>query len=185
MLRDQEEAADTPEGDLPNHLKPPRPPRTPNPDNVPYDFERTERLYTDSPVEPKKLPPDELIGRSFLMPPDDDPNERLRATIMGRIQEMRREAAKDPAMVKFKCVVNRDYEEVVAYNDVVDYIERTDNWDGAFKFNRILAHKNMKPGDPGYRQSMYNILVEWNTGPNTWEPLTAHDRKGPLYDDPV
>jgi len=37
---------------------------------------------------------------------------------------------KQPARVKFKCLVNDKYEEIVACNDIVDYIEADDTWDG-------------------------------------------------------
>jgi hypothetical protein len=72
-------------------------------------------------------------------------------------------------IAKFHCIVNDDYEDVVAYNDIVDYIEQDDSWDGVWKFKEILGHKRVQPSDPDYR-SMYNTQLLWETGEVSWEP---------------
>jgi hypothetical protein len=59
-------------------------------------------------------------------------------------------------VTRFKCLINDDYEEVVAYNDIVDYIEQDDSWDGVWKFKEILDHKLVKPSDKDYKLSRYN-----------------------------
>jgi len=43
---------------------------------------------------------------------------------------MKDKAHKDPARIKFKCLVNNDFEEVVAYNDLVNFIEKDTSWEG-------------------------------------------------------
>jgi len=43
---------------------------------------------------------------------------------MEPVRDMKDKAHKDPAYIKFKCLVNNDFEEVVAYNDLVDFIEK-------------------------------------------------------------
>jgi hypothetical protein len=63
-------------------------------------------------------------------------------------------------IAKFQCLVNDDYEDVVAYNDIVDYIEQDDSWDG-WKFKEILGHKRVQPSDPDYMGSMYNTQLLW------------------------
>jgi hypothetical protein len=49
----------------------------------------------------------------------------------------------------------------VAYNDIVDYIEQDDSWDGVWKFKEILGHKRVQPSDPDYMGSMYNTQLLW------------------------
>ena len=138
-----------------------------------------QNLKTLNPVETKKLSPEEMINRSFLMPASND-GTRLRATIRERVQEYKDGLELQPDRVRFKCLVNNDYEEIVAYNDIIDYIEADTTEEGVWKFRQILEHKKMKSSDPDYKGSSYNLLVEWEGGECTWEPLTAL-----IKDDPV
>ena len=105
---------------------------------------------------------------------------------MSRVRKMKDKAHKDPAYVKFKCLVNNDFEDVVAYNDIVDYVEKDNTWDGVWTFEKILTHKKIKSSDKNYRGSGINCLVLWSTGEQTWEPLYKRDgREGLWIDDPV
>lgn len=160
-----------------------RKPGAPNPDNVPIDFS-AEQPTPPNPTD-KGLTPDEMLDRTFLMPPRDD-GSRQRAKILNIIQENKDECAKHPEVVKFKCLVNNEYEDVVAYNDIIDYIEQDQTWDGVWNFRKILDHKGpIKPSDPGYKGSRYNLKIEWETGEITWEPLTRVDKQGIWEMDPV
>ena len=81
--------------------------------------------------------------------------------------------------------MNNDYEEVVAYNDIVDFIEQDQTWDGIWKFREILRHQGpLKPKHKDYKGAKYN-LVEWETGERSLEPLTTVDKKGIYDSDPV
>jgi len=88
---------------------------------------------------------------------------------------------KQPKRVKFKCIVNDKYEEVVAHNDIIDYIEADDTWDGVWKFRRILDHKHATRSDKNYTQCSINILIEWESGETSWQPLHRKDKAG-MYD---
>jgi len=57
--------------DLPPHLCKPRPYGAPNPEETPRNFSG-QTLHTDNPVLPDALPPDKMIDRTFLMPPEED-----------------------------------------------------------------------------------------------------------------
>ena len=72
-----------------------------------------DKLRTDGKVE-KDLHPEDMIKRTFLMPPMDD-GSRARAKIIERIDEYRNAAKYHPDMVRFKCLINDKCEEVVAY----------------------------------------------------------------------
>ena len=97
-------------------------------------------LRTGRPVE-KGIPPEEMVTRTFLMPPMED-GTRARAKIVERISiKTEEEARNHPDMIKFKCLVNDEYEEVVAYNDIVDYIEADETQSGIWTYEELLAHQ--------------------------------------------
>lgn len=105
---------DTDLEDLPEHLRPNRKPGDPNPDDEARRFMH-EFLKTTNPAEETRLPPDELIDRTFLMPPKADVS-RCRAKIISRIDDCKKRNGLNshPEIVKFKCLMNGDYEEVIA-----------------------------------------------------------------------
>ena len=111
------------EEDLTPHLKG-RAPGEPNPSQRPVDMELLEELWTNNPTQPG-LPPEELPGRSFLMPPEEN-GDRYRAKILERIKLSKEEREKDPDMIKFRCRVGDQYNEIVAYSDIVDFIKQDD-----------------------------------------------------------
>jgi len=131
-------------------------------------------MKTDRAVDPG-LPPEEVIDRTFLLPPEED-GSRHRARIIGRIQATKDELAKDPELIKFKCRVNDEYDEIVAYNDFVDYIEAKNP--DEFFIKDILDHKKVTKRSPEYKGSMWNLKVLWEGNEVTWEPLTTADRTG-------
>ena len=147
-----------------------------------FGFDK-HRMKTDNPTIPN-LPPDEMIDRTFLLPPSSD-GTRVRAKIIEQIRLSKEELAKDPKLIKFRCKVDDRYDEIVAYNDIVDYIEQDQTWDGIWKFRNILDHKPVKRSSKEYRGSSTNLLIEWETGEVTWEPLTTEDKSGMFDMDPV
>jgi len=146
--------------DLPPHLREPKPYGTPNPTETPHDFSG-QFLHTENPVLPNALPPEQMIDRTFLMPPEDD-GTRYRAKIVALIDNhlAENDFEKQPKRIKFKCLVNDKYEEVMAYNDIVDYIKADDTWHGVWKFRRILDHTHVTPSDKDYMQCSVNVLIK-------------------------
>ena len=67
---------------------------------TPRDFTLEEPLKTDRATIPN-LPPEEMIGRSFLMPPQED-GTRLGAKILERVRLTRQELKENPDLIKFK-----------------------------------------------------------------------------------
>ena len=102
------------------------------------------------------------------------------------IVESEEQLAKHPDRIKFVCSVNDDmYEEVLTYNEILEYIAKNEEQDDdqaiVWKFKRITGHQGpLKKGDPGYNGSKFNVLVEWETGESTYEPLDVI-----AADDPV
>ena len=172
------------EEDLPNHLKDDKRPGREQHDETPLDFS-ADPLRTENPTVPN-LPPEEMIDRTFLMPPQED-GTRYRAKIIKLVEDYKKGIPDSPELVQFRCLVNNEREEIVAYSDIAEFIEQDHTWDGQWKFREILDHEGpIKPSDKKrYRGSRYNVLVLWESGERTWEPLARVDKGGVFDTDPV
>ena len=143
-----------------------------------------EYMEAANPVE-HGLEPEDMIGRTFLMPPEED-GTRVRAKIMERIKCTRKELAKNPELIKFRALVNDQYEEIIAHHHIREFIEKDESWEGVWHFKEILAHEGpLRQGDKRYKGSRYNVLILWETNEKTWEPLTTKDKDGIWESDPV
>ena len=125
--------------------------------------------------------PTDLVGRTFLMQPDQDGNVH-RARITEAIQDMDNDTASNPTRIKFKCSINNDqFEELIAYNEVVDYISRDNQQDTLWQFEEILSHQGpLSTEHPDYNGSTYNVQIKWSTGEVTTEPLSVIAADNPV-----
>ncbi len=124
----------------------------------------------------------DLVGHTFLMPKLDN-GERHRARIVQLVQDHESQTHDNPGHRKFVVSVNDDeYEEVVTYNEIPDYLSRDENDpENVCKFRCITAHQGpLKTDHPDYNGSKYNVMIEWENGEITSEPLTLI-----AADDPV
>jgi hypothetical protein len=68
--------------------------------------------------------PNDLVGRTFLMPPQED-GQRFRARIVRAIEDHERNLAKDEDRIHFLCSINDDqFEEIMSYNDLLCSLEK-------------------------------------------------------------
>ena len=72
---------------------------------------------------------------------------------------------------------NEEVGEIKTYNQVLDYIQQDDTQglDDAelFLFRGITVHQGpLTKEDPQYKGSSYNVMVEWETGETSCEPLS-------------
>jgi hypothetical protein len=88
----------------------------------------------------------------------------------------------NPTQIKFLCSVNGNQaEEIITYNQMLNYISRDEEDPVVWKFHQITAHQGpLKPDHPDYNGSTYNVMVEWENGEITSKPLTVI-----AADDPV
>ena len=105
---------------------------------------------SDNPPPMSIINLDDLLGRTFLLPMDEN-GERKRATISEHVKDQLR-----------------------AYQ-LMEYLEdKTDNGpleDGFYRFKCIKDHKGpYTSSHPEYNGSSYNLLIEWEPGEQTWEP---------------
>ena len=124
--------------------------------------------------------PIDLIGRTFLKEPDEN-GEMHRARIVECIKEHKNNIANDKLNIKFRCSVNNnEYEEIIAYNDLLDHINKAGNDEDQvlWKFRRITGHEGPLTADSS--RSLYNVMIEWENGEITSEPLSTIASDNPV-----
>ncbi len=135
-----------------------------------------------SMIELPKFAPEELLGLTFLR--ETDNGERIRAKVTRKILDR---DAENHQNIKFLVSCGDDaYEEIIAYNELSDIIERqhqaeADGELDTWTFKDVVDHEGPLPSSsPKYKGSSYNVLVLWEDGSKTWEPLNMLAK-----DDPV
>ena len=84
--------------------------------------------------------PEELIGRTFLMPAKD--GQIHRAKIVECLRQHDESIANSSQHVQFRCSVNDDkYEDIVSYNDIIASLEKDDENQILWRFKRIVSHQ--------------------------------------------
>jgi hypothetical protein len=151
-----------------------------------------EHPYTESTPDPSEHPctgddtvivdPQELLGCTFLMDTQED-GKRFRTHIVECISDHESNVHRSDDNVKFRISVNEDeYEEIITYNKLMDFIEKNQENDViVWQFQRIVGHQGpLLRRDKDYNGSRFNVLVEWENGEITTEPLLVI-----AADDPV
>ena len=124
--------------------------------------------------KPAIFNPQELVGRSFLMEANDN-GERHRATIVEVLEDHETNVRLNPTRLKFRVSVNDEqYEDMLTYAKVIDYIARDEESDVHWQFKRIISH-NIPKGD-----TQYYVKIEWETGEVTDEPLSKVAKDAPV-----
>ena len=128
--------------------------------------------------------PNDLVGRTFLRTNEED-GQRFRLRIVEAIDKHHDGPLREPKHMQFRVSVNNDQcEEMMSHKEIVDAIEadqaEEEAGDRLWKFQRILGHQTVKSGDPDYKGSSINVLIEWCTGEKTYEPLTLIAQTDPV-----
>ena len=134
----------------------------------------------DDPIHMANIDIPNLLGRSFLLPPEDNGEHH-----MAKIIDIDDHG---PPLedIKFKLKINKDQaEEIMSYNQLMDYIQKgtdaEEDPDSLFKFRDIVAHQGpLESIDPDQKGSQYNVMVEWEAGEVTYEPLTLIFKEDPI-----
>ena len=134
----------------------------------------------DNPIPMANIDIPIPFGRSFLLPPEDNGEHH-----MAKIIDIDHHGPPLEDM-KFKLKINKDQaEEIMSYNQLMDYIQKgtdgEEDLDLLFKFKDILAHQGpLESTDPNHKGSKYNVMVEWEPGEVTYEPLTLISKEDPI-----
>jgi len=124
---------------------------------------------------------DDLIGRTYITHPDDNGVQK-RLKIVQQIGNLDSGRENSPSMIKFRAA-NDDgtLEEVITYNQLLDKVENQDGDNDEWHFRAIVDHKGpIKPSDPDYKGSSWNIKVSWENGEVPWEPLSIVAKSDPV-----
>jgi hypothetical protein len=126
--------------------------------------------------------PQELLGRTFLMDTQED-SQRFHAHIVEYISDHESNVRHTDDHVKFRISVNEDeYEEIITYNELMDFIEKNqENNTIVWRFRCIVGHQGpLLQHDKDYNGSRFNVLVEWENGEITTEPLSVIAANNPV-----
>ena len=134
----------------------------------------------DNPIHMANIDIPNLLGRSFLLPPEDNGEHH-----MAKIIDID-DHGQPLEDIKFKLKINKDQaEEIMSYKQLMDYIQKgteaEEDPDSLFKFRDIVAHQGpLESTDPNHKGSKYNVMVEWEFGEVTYEPLTLISKDDPI-----
>ena len=97
--------------------------------------------------------PDDLIGRTFLLPPQEN-GERLRAKVTKKVvEEIEAEDANRIPNINFILDIGEGkVEEPITYNQLLDHLEQAEVEDNfmdqeLYKFRAIIGHERPIKGD--------------------------------------
>ena len=116
----------------------------------------------DNPIHMANIDIPNLLGRSFLFPPEDNGEHH-----MAKIIDIDDHG---PPLedIKFKLKINKG-------------TDAEEDPDSLFKFRDIVAHQRPPEStDPDQKGSKYNVMVEWESGVVTYEPLTLISKDDPI-----
>jgi uncharacterized membrane protein YgcG len=134
---------------------------------------RDDVLPTDAPSPQGPLTPDELIGRSFLLEEDED-GQRLKAKIVKKIIAYDEEVQKE--IIKFLVEVpDGKMDQLRDYADLLEALEQQSETVGGTQYwnwINISGHQGpLEKNDKNWKGSRFNLLVNWETGESTYEPM--------------
>ena len=111
----------------------------------------------------------EVIGKTFISMPDEN-GEQRRTKIVDVDVDDEKAVDRNEQMLRFKCQVGEDtFEEVLTYNQMLNWIEKSSLQDQYYVVESITGHKTAEQiWSDG---SKWEVHVKWASGESTWEPL--------------
>ena len=138
--------------------------------------------YFEDSIHLPVFSPEELVGMTFLH--DTRNGQTIHAKVVQQI--LNRDAA-DHQAIKFLLSMNDgELETIIAYNELSDIIveqqaAQEEGRSDLHSFKKILDYQGpFKQHDPKYKGSTWNILVNWEDGTQTWEPLNIIGELDPV-----
>ena len=155
--------------------------------DVPHEFISTR--IDDSPALDDKtnannsmpiIDIEDLIGKLFPIVDDHGNNDNI--TIVDILEKHQNQVKQDPKHVQFKVQRNSsEYEDIIAYNELMDIIETNRETKILWEFKRIKGHQGpLSQKHPDYKGSTYNVTIDWENGEITDEPLSIIAIDAPL-----
>jgi hypothetical protein len=122
----------------------------------------------------------DLIGRTFLT--EQDNGQKHRARIVAAIEDQDANTEKNLEQMHFVCSVNNDkYKEIMTYNQIMDHIEQVEEDTIVWRFKQIAGHEGpLTKNHPMWKESIYNVRVEWENGEITNLSMTTIAANDPV-----
>jgi hypothetical protein len=148
------------------------------------DDHESEKIKNTPTLAMPVFDPNDLVGCTFLRDSGNDDGQLFHVRIVEALNKHHDATVNNPRHIQFRVSINDDqYEELLSYNDIVDYINNDEQEENnrTWNFKKITVHDGpLKPNDPSYNGSMWNVMVKWENGEITSEPLSVI-----AADDPV
>ena len=130
--------------------------------------------------------PDDLIGRTFLLPPNQK-EKGIEHLSNKKVIEVSQKLGTDQESmaenINFLLDVGQGRSQaIISHNQALSYLEKENQDDEIlYKFRAITGHQEPPDtDDPNYKGSLYSVIVEWETGEIIEEHLSII-----AADDPV
>ena len=156
--------------------------QTPNP----IVFVRSRQYNSQSATKPvAEYNPDSLIGKTCLLPKNEQ-GERLRATIKRKVIETSKllDYQHDNSIDKINFHLDVGLgraEAIMSYVQILDHLDQQEQQEDLYKFRPITGHEGpLSPQDGNYKGSKYNVMVEWETGEITDQPISLIAADNPV-----
>ena len=140
--------------------------------------------------------PLDVKGRSIVIPQEN--GERIRARVMEVVDDnlvdpttnkqfldsMTKQEREDyiAQHTKFRLQYDKsDREELLTYQQIMDYLDDDQKTERVWNFKRISSHEGpLTQTDKNYNGSTYNVMIEWENGETTTEPLNVIAQDDPI-----
>jgi len=120
----------------------------------------------------------DIIGKSFISMPDEK-GEQQRARIVDVDISKEKAVDRDEHMLRFKCKVGeKTFDEVLTYNQMLNWIEKSAVEDQYFIVDSIIAHQPAKK--TWTDGSRWEVKVKWASNETSWEPLNTIKECDPI-----
>ena len=137
--------------------------------------------YYNDPVNIPIFSPDELLGMTVLSELDDS---MVHTKVVQKIMD--RDEVNHQQIKFLLSLGDGQLEEIISYNELSNLVAESmaAKASGQSEFalySRILGHQGpLKSHDLKYHGSLYNVLVDWDDGMQTWEPLNMIAKQDPV-----
>ena len=130
--------------------------------------------YYNESVNLPIFSPDELLGMTILCPADEG------LVCAKVVQKIRDREAENHNLIKFLLSLgDGQLEEIVSYNELSNLVTESmaakeSGQQDVMSYSGILDHQGR------YKGSLYNVLVNWDDGTQTWKPLNIIGKQDPV-----
>ena len=114
----------------------------------------------------------------------NDGGDLIRAKVVRKIMD---HDAENHNQIKFLLALgDGQLEELISYNELSDLVSESlaakeSGQQDFVSYSGILDHQgHLKAHDPRYKGSSYNVLVNWDDGTQTWEPINLIGKQDPV-----